>query len=76
MELQICGHPTSYIVSSDEGTHYCKYCEHLAKWQAIIDRHKLPDITPSRETEEDARWRELDKLSQEGGWTPWNWEQR
>lgn len=26
-ELQVCGHPVSAIVSSDEGTHYCRECE-------------------------------------------------
>ena len=25
--VQICGHPFSSIVSSDEGTHYCRECE-------------------------------------------------
>ena len=25
--VQICGHPLSAIVSSEEGTHYCSECE-------------------------------------------------
>ena len=46
---------------------------HQARWNHAYRR---PNHKRWRQQDEDARWRELDKLSQEGGWTPWNWEQR
>jgi len=33
-ELQFCGHHLDSVVSSDEGTHYCRECEE-SKWQKI-----------------------------------------
>lgn len=32
-----CGHPDACVVSSDEGTHYCRWCEEVGALEAQIE---------------------------------------
>lgn len=38
LSLQPCGHPKVCIFSSDEGTHYCRWCEDVARQTAESER--------------------------------------
>lgn len=43
-EYQICGHASSYIASSKEGTHYCVMCAHLEdrRFRRRIEKIVIP----------------------------------
>ena len=43
-EPQSCGHPTSAIVSSDEGTNYCGACEEHVRYEEQLLRHSIETI--------------------------------
>jgi len=46
-----CGHPPAAIVSSDEGTQYCAWCEEVANLQEIIASWKRSEKLIHKETD-------------------------
>ncbi len=35
-EILPCGHPRVCLVSTDEGTHHCAWCEDKARWEGLL----------------------------------------